>query len=73
MVDASDFIGGIYICIYPLHMPIKYMAYICNSGAFLFLGTYMSITCEVDIALRCVFAYICKIVVFICPFSISVV
>ena len=36
-------------------------------------GTYMAITCEVDIAVACVVAHICKNVGSVCVFSIIAV
>ena len=53
MVDASDFISGIYIHIHPPYIPLKDMVYMLVAGMFA-SGTYMTVTYEEDVAIVCV-------------------
>ena len=47
------------ICVY---MPnVQYMAYMYNLGGIFVLSTYMTILCEVGVAVGCALVHICRI------------
>ena len=73
MAGASDFICGTCICIHSPYMPTKYVAYMSTFLGLFVFGTYLAITCQVDYALSCVSAYMCKNVRFICPLTLKFV
>ena len=56
MTDAS--ICGAYMGILPPYMPVKYFAYMPYLVGTFVSGTYLTITCEVDIAVLGVLAYV---------------
>ena len=69
LVDASDFIFGLSMCIHLLHICIKYlmyMAYIPNLLGIFVSITYYAITCVAETAVGCILAYKCKNVGSIC-------
>ena len=45
------------------------MAYMLHLRGMFVVGTYMEITCEIDIAVGFVLAYVCRNVESVCPFS----
>ena len=56
MVDVSDFLCGIYICIYPLFMYVKYLAYVAYMPSL--VGIFVSgphwEKFEVEVAVGCI-------------------
>ena len=51
-VETSDLIRRTHMHKRPRYTPVKcvaYMAYICNLVSIFVSGTYMAVTCEVDI------------------------
>ena len=57
MVEVSDFLCSIYMCMHPPYTPISYLAkmsYIPNVKVIFVSGTYLAIICEVHDEVGCV-------------------
>ena len=76
IIGACDFICDIYLAIHPPYVLDKYlagMAYISTLVDTFVPHTYLALTCEVDVTVGYVLAYICKNVGCKCPFNIITV
>ena len=49
-----------YMCIHPLFRHAKFLAYMPKLVGIFVFGTYLAITCEIEFAVDCAWAYIYK-------------
>ena len=54
MVEAGDCISGRYVYIHSPYMPLKDMTYVWSVECIFVSGTYMTITCEINVVVGCV-------------------
>ena len=53
VVNGSDVICGVYMCVHLPYNPIKYLAYILSLFGIFVSGTYLRIVFEIDVAVSC--------------------
>ena len=74
IIDAIDFICGIYLCLHIQYLQVNYMTNIDNLGGGAFIsGQYVAIVSEVDVPVHCVLTHVCKNVGSIWPYCIGTV